>query len=65
MLPDGTNAPYCGDQNAWPWIADAFTREPKPSNTAPGVANMAQGGKHFETPDGQIVMMPRGPSIPR
>jgi hypothetical protein len=57
-LPDGTDAPYCGDKNAWPWMVAAMTRQPKPPNKEPGVAYMAAGGIHFETPKGEIVMEP-------
>ncbi|MGH7700130.1 MAG: hypothetical protein ACREMJ_06385 [Gemmatimonadales bacterium] len=61
LLPDGSDAPYCGDQHAWQWVVDAFTGKPAPTNTAPGIAYMAQGGMHHETPDGESVMMP-GPN---
>jgi hypothetical protein len=56
LLPDGSDAPFCGDQNAWAWAVAAFTKQPKPPNTEPGVAYMMRGGIHEETPDGKIVM---------
>jgi hypothetical protein len=58
VLPDGSSAPFCGDANAWQWMVDALSGKPKPTNTGAGVAYMAQGGWHFETPDGTIVMAP-------
>jgi hypothetical protein len=61
LMPDGTNAPFCGDANAWRWLVDAFSGKEKPTNPGPGVAYMAQGGWHFETPDGESVMAP-GPN---
>ncbi|HEX5385524.1 MAG TPA: hypothetical protein VFW66_02360 [Gemmatimonadales bacterium] len=61
LMPDGTNAPFCGDKHAWPWMVAAMTRQPKPPNTEPGVSYMAQGGTHFETPNGEVVMEP-GPN---
>ena len=56
VIPDGSNAPFCGDKNAWAWFAAAFTGQPKPPNTEPGVSYMMQGGVHYETPTGEIVM---------
>jgi len=56
VLPDGTDAPYCGDKHAWAWFAAAFTGQPKPPNTEPGVSYMMQGGVHYETANGDIVM---------
>jgi hypothetical protein len=56
VIPDGTNAPFCGDKNAWAWFASAFTGQPKPPNTEPGVSYMMQGGVHYETASGDIVM---------
>lgn len=61
LLPDGSDAPYCGDRNAWAWAVAAFTNQPKPPNAEPGIAYMARGGEHFETPSGEIVMHP-GPN---
>jgi len=61
LLPDGSDAPVCADAQGWQWVADAFTGKPNPTNTTPGIAYMAAGGVHHETPDGQIVMAP-GPS---
>ena len=55
LMPDD-NSPFCGDKNAWAWLAAAFTGQPKPPNTAPGVSYMMQGGTHYETPTGEIVM---------
>lgn len=56
VIPDGTNAPFCGDKSAWAWFAAAFTGQPKPPNTEPGVSYMMQGGVHYETASGEIVM---------
>ncbi len=56
VIPDGSDAPFCGDKNAWAWFAAAFTGQPKPPNTEPGVSFMMQGGVHYETATGEIVM---------
>ena len=56
VIPDGTDAPFCGDKHAWAWFAAAFTGQPKPPNAEPGVSYMMQGGVHYETPSGDIVM---------
>ena len=56
VTTNGTTAPYCCDKNAWAWFAAAFTGQPKPPNTEPGVSYMMQGGVHYETPSGEIVM---------
>ena len=61
LLPDGSNAPFCGDQNATAWAVAAFSKQPKPPNTEPGVAYMMRGGVHEETPDGKVVME-KGPN---
>src|SRR5579884_721175 len=61
VLPDGTNAPFCGDKHAWAWFVAAFTGQPKPPNTEPGISYMMQGGVHYETPAGEIVME-KGPN---
>lgn len=58
ILPDGSNAPFCGDEHAFPWIVAAMSEQPEPPRTQPGVAYMAKGGVHFETPDGEVVMQP-------
>ncbi len=56
VIPDGSDAPFCGDKNAWAWFAAAFTGQPKPPNTEPGISYMMQGGVHYETANGDIVM---------
>jgi hypothetical protein len=56
LLPDGSDAPICADAQGWQWVVDAFTGKPQPTNTAPGIAYMAAGGTHHETPEGAIVM---------
>jgi len=61
LIPDGSDAPFCADAQGWQFLVDAFTGKPKPTSTAPGIAYMAAGGMHYETPDGQIVMAP-GPN---
>jgi hypothetical protein len=58
IMPDGTNAPVCLDANGLDWMKAAFSKQPKPTNTAPGIAYMAKGASHFETPQGEIVMAP-------
>ena len=60
-VPGDPKAPFCADANAWAWVVSAATNQPKPTNTAPGIAYMAQGGTHFETTTHDIVMMP-GPN---
>ena len=61
LFPDASAAPVCADQQAWKFLVDAFTGQPKPTNATPGVAYMAAGGMHYETPDGQMAMAP-GPN---
>ena len=56
LLPDGSDAPICADAPGWQWMVDAFMGKPTPTNTTPGIAYMAAGGMHYETPDGQAVM---------
>jgi len=56
VIPDESQAPFCGDANAWAWFDAAFTGKPKPTNPAPGISYMAQGGIHYEMPNGDIVM---------
>ncbi len=56
LAPDGSDAPFCGDKNAWAWFTAAFTGQPKPPNTEPGISYMMQGGVHYETAAGDIVM---------
>ncbi len=58
IIPDGSNAPVCGDANALAWFKAAFSGQPSPPNTAPGIAYMAKGGMHFETPEGESVIRP-------
>src|SRR3569832_1147318 len=48
--------PICADPAAWQWGSDMLSGAPNPTNTAPGVAYMAQGGWHREK-DGKILMM--------
>jgi predicted metal-binding membrane protein len=57
-MPDGSDAPFCADAQGWQFLADAFTGKPKPTSAAPGIAYMAAGGMHYETPDGESVMAP-------
>ena len=57
-VPGDPDAPFCGDKNAYGWIVSAASNQPKPANTAPGIAYMAQGGVHFETDTKDVVMMP-------
>lgn len=47
--------PMCGDAAAFQWANDYMSGAPKPTNTTPGIAYMAQGGWHWEK-DGKIMM---------
>jgi len=47
--------PICFDQATGQWVNDLMSGAPKPTNTAPGVSYMGQGGWHFEK-DGKILM---------
>jgi hypothetical protein len=49
--------PICADEPSMQWVNDLMANAPKPSNTVPGIAYMAQGGWHFEK-DGKILMKP-------
>jgi hypothetical protein len=57
LFPDESHAPYCGDRNGWQWLVAAMSQQPRPS-AAGGIAYMAKGGLHYETPDGKILMQP-------
>jgi hypothetical protein len=57
LFPDESHAPFCGDQRAFRWFVAAMSQQPKPPTTG-GVAYMAKGGVHYETPKGEIVMTP-------
>jgi hypothetical protein len=54
----------CADKNGWDWMTSAMAQKDKPSNDEPGVAYMMQGGTHFETADGQIMMEPSDKTHP-
>jgi hypothetical protein len=54
----------CADKNGWDWMTSAMAHKDKPSNDEPGVAYMMQGGTHFETADGQIMMEPSAKTHP-
>jgi len=56
-VPGDPTAPFCADANAWTWLMGAVSNQPKPTNTAPGIAYMAQGGVHNETATRDVVMM--------
>lgn len=56
LLPDPGNPPVCGDANAMQWLTAAFTQQPSPGISAPGIAYMAKGGSHYETEDGGFAM---------
>jgi hypothetical protein len=59
LMPDGSNAPFCGDKQGFPWMVAAMSKQPKPpATTSPGIGYMAKGGVHFEKPSGEIVMAP-------
>jgi hypothetical protein len=57
LFPDESQAPFCGDRIAFNWLVAAMSGKPKPPATG-GVAYMAKGGLHYETPEGRIVMEP-------
>ena len=63
-VPGDADAPFCGDQNALSWVAAAASGQPKPTNTAPGIAYMAQGGVHHETASRDVMMMPAANTHP-
>ena len=54
----------CADKNGWDWMTSAMAQKDKPSNEEPGVAYMMQGGTHFETADGEILMEPNAKTHP-
>jgi hypothetical protein len=57
-LDDGGDSPVCADEAGWDFLVSAFTHQPKPKNDKPGIAYMMQGGRHWETKAGDIVMGP-------
>jgi hypothetical protein len=57
-VPGDPDAAFCADQNGYAWMVSAASGLPKPTSTQPGIAYMAQGGLHYETPSGEVVMMP-------
>jgi hypothetical protein len=57
LFPDETHAPICGDRSGFQWIVASMAGQPKPPTTG-GVAYMAKGGVHYETPQGEILMHP-------
>jgi hypothetical protein len=58
LMPDESHAPYCGDKRGFQWIVAAMSHKPAPPAGGTGIAYMAKGGLHYETPEGQIVMAP-------
>ena len=58
LFPDASLAPVCANEQGWAWLTAALSDKPKPPNTQPGIAYMAKGGIHYETPDGKSVMKP-------
>jgi hypothetical protein len=59
LMPDESRAPVCADERGFAWLVAAISQQPRPPATdRPGVAYMAKGGIHYETPDGKIVMTP-------
>ena len=57
-IPDGGNSPVCADQAGWDFLVSAFTHQDKPKSDKPGIAYMMQGGRHWESKSGDIVMEP-------
>jgi len=47
--------PICMDEAVKQWVDSMMNNEPKPANTAPGIAYMAKGGQHWEK-GGKILM---------
>jgi len=60
-VPGDAASPFCADKEALNWITSAASGLPKPTNSAPGIAYMAQGGNQLQVPGGESVMMP-GPN---
>jgi hypothetical protein len=58
LMPDESHAPYCGDRRGFQWIVAAMSHKPAPPAGGTGIAYMAKGGLHYETPEGKIVMEP-------
>jgi hypothetical protein len=58
LMPDESHAPYCGDKRGFQWIVAAMSHKPAPPAGGTGIAYMAKGGLHYETPEGEIVMAP-------
>lgn len=63
-VPGDEKAPFCADKNALAWVISAVTNAPKPTNTEPGLAYMAQGGIHHETATHEIKMAPDSTTHP-
>ena len=55
-IDDGGNSPVCADQAGWDFLVSAFTHQDKPKSDKPGIAYMMQGGRHWESKSGDIVM---------
>ena len=60
-VPGDAASPFCADKEALTWITSAAAGLPKPTNSAPGIAYMAQGGNQLQVPGGESVMAP-GPN---
>jgi len=54
--------PMCMDAAVQQWMTDLMNNAPKPTNTVPGIAYMADGGSHFEK-GGKVVMSGDGAKI--
>ena len=63
-VPGDPAAPFCADKNALAWVVSATAGLPKPTNTEPGIAYMAQGGVHHETATREIKMAPDSTTHP-
>jgi hypothetical protein len=54
LMPDGSNAPVCADQRGFAWLVAGMSQKPQPpAIDKPGIAYMAKGGVHYETPEGR------------
>jgi hypothetical protein len=58
LMADETHTPTCANAQGFKWLVAATARKPAPPTGAGGVAYMAKGSTHYETPEGEIVMAP-------
>jgi hypothetical protein len=58
LMADETNSPTCANAQGFKWLVAATAHKPAPPAGGGGVAYMAKGSTHYETPEGEIVMAP-------